>query len=179
MTFGVGDIDAPLEVKVPPAVPLSAQWPDREQWRSYLIQFRQFLNTNDPPHVGTLLRQVPRYIDDAVLRDRVGQAHALWREAQGPGWPQFELDGEVLTGAEVATLYLNGGMFHSDPELTARWNALSPQYRDVYQYKLMFFVNDVRTAVVALRDVLREARAGGQLRREPLDLTTGSRQGVG
>lgn len=173
MTFGVGDTNAPLEVQVPPAVPLSAQWPDREQLRSYLIQFRQFLNANDPTHVGALLRQVPRYLDDGVLRDRVQQAHAKWQEAQGPGWPRFELDGQVLTGADVARLYLNGGMFHSDPELTLRWNALSPQYRDLYQYKFMFFVNEVRTAVVALRDVLREARAGGHLLDEPLELSTG------
>jgi len=175
MTFGVTDIDAPLEVKVPPAVPLSAQWPNREQLRSYLIQFRQFLNENDPTHVGALLRQAPRYLDDAGLRDRVQEAHAMWQEAQGPGWPRFELDGKVLTGADVAKLYLYGGMFHSDPELTARWNALSPEYRDVYQYKFMFFVNEVRAAVVALRDVLRDARAGGHLRGEPLELSIGRR----
>lgn len=157
-----------LTINVGPGFEMKAELPNRQEFHSYLTKFRQFISPKESTFVGYLFRNLPRHIDDAELRARLRTARQAWVEAEGAGWLPLRLNGRLVTGRGVARLYLNGHVFHSDPELATAWHSMPTQLQQLVQYRFHMYEGEVRDAFIELRKVIREAREAGVLRDEPL-----------
>lgn len=143
----------------------------RQEFRSYLVLFRQLISENDNCYLETILRVLPRHVDDATLRDRLGVAMDDWKAANGIPSPLAVLSlGEFAAGKETARLYLYGGVFHSDLRLSDVWDAIGEDQQRFIEYQFRQFEGKVRNVVIELKKVIDEAREAGVRRDEPLDL---------
>lgn len=163
-----------LTINIGPGFEMKAELPNRQEFHSYLTKFRQFISPDEPTFIGYLFRNLPRHIDNPELRARLRTARKAWVAAEGVGWLPLQLNGLLVTGRGVARLYLNGHVFHSDTELATAWHSMPLQLQQLVQYRFHMYEGEVRDALIELRMVIREAREGGYLRDEPLDLSGGS-----
>jgi hypothetical protein len=143
----------------------------RQEFRSYLVLFRQLISESDNCYLETILRVLPRHVDDASLRDRLGVAMDWWKSANGIPSPLAVLSlGEFAAGKETARLYLYGGVFHSDLRLSEVWDAIGEDQQRFIEYQFRQYEGKVRNVVIELKKVIDEASEAGVLRDEPLDL---------
>jgi hypothetical protein len=143
----------------------------REEFRSYLWAFRQLISPDDSAYLETILRVLPRHVDDAALRQRLGNAMDAWKAANGIPSPIAPLVmGDFASGHETARLYLYSGVAHSEPQLAAIWDSLRPSDQQFVEYQVRVYESNVRNVVIELKKVIDEANARGVLRDQPLDL---------
>jgi hypothetical protein len=143
----------------------------RQEFRSYCVLFRQLISPDDAVYLRTILRDLPRHIDDAGLRARLEAALDAWKAANGIPSPLAPLVmGEFASGGQTARLYLNGGLFHSDPDLSDLWDAIGADQQRFVEYQFRQYERKVRDIFIELKRVIDEATAGGVLRDDPLDL---------
>ncbi len=160
ITFSFGGAADRIETNTPP-----------QEFRSYLVLFRQLISPNDPVYLPTILRSLPRHVRDPDLRIRLGAALGVWKAANGIPSPLAPLIlGSFAAGSETARLYLNGGVFHSDPALSDVWDAIGPDQQRFVEHQFRQYEGRIRDVVVELKRVIDEASATGGLSDEPLDL---------
>lgn len=146
---------------------------NRQELRSYLTGFRQLISNDDPVFLPLILRLLPRHVDDPELRDRLGRALDSWKAAQGmPSAFAPLVMGPYASGRETARLYMNGGVFHSDPELSDVWDAIGEDQQRFVEHAFRQYEGMVRIVFIELKRVIEAEREGGHLRDEPLDLAT-------
>ena len=159
ITFTLGGERARIETNV-----------NRQDLRSYLTGFRQLISDNDPVFLPRILGLLPRHVDDPELRDRLARALDAWKAAQGiPSvLAPFTL-GPYASGRETARLYLNGGIFHSDPDLSDVWDALGEDRQRFVEHAFREYEAKVRLVFIELKRVIEAARDAGSYRDEPLE----------
>lgn len=156
---------------------------DEHAFVSYLTSFRQMISPDDEVCLHHMLRELPRHIDDAGLRLRLREARRAWKAAQGiqaqveplAALTDFLLAPRVVladfpTARDLAGLYLNGRIFHNNPELSDKWESLPPQYKAFVKHQFRIFDSKVREVIIEVRKVISEAREKGVLTDDPLDL---------
>jgi hypothetical protein len=164
ITFSFGGPQAGIETNT-----------QRQEFRSYLVLFRQLISPDDNCYLGTILQLLPRHVDDASLRDRLGNAMDGWKAANGlPSQFAPLVMGEFASGEANARLYMYGGVFHSNVRLSAIWDALGPDRQQFVEYQFRQYEGRVRIVFIELKKVIDEAREAGVLREEPLDLSAGT-----
>jgi hypothetical protein len=162
ITFRIGGTGEGVETNV-----------NRQELRSYLTLFRQLISDDDPVFLPRILRLLPHHVDDAELRERLGRALDGWKAAQGfPSVFSEPMFGESGSGRGTARLYLNGYVFHSDPDLSDQWDALGEDQQRFFEHAFRQYEEKVRLVFIELKRVIDAAREGGKLRDEPLDLGT-------
>jgi hypothetical protein len=80
--------------------------------------------------------------------------------------------GERGSGRGTARLYLNGYVFHSDPDLSDQWDALGEDQQRFFEHAFRQYEGKVRLVFIELKRVIDAAGVGGKLSDEPLDLDT-------
>jgi hypothetical protein len=143
----------------------------RQEFRSYLVLFRQLISPRDNVYLGTILGELPRHVDDQALRGRLSAATDGWEAANGIvlAFAPIAL-GPFASGRELARLYLYGGVFHSDLELSQIWDAAGVNQRALLEYRFRQFEGRIRLVYIELKKIIDEAREAGAMREEPLDL---------
>jgi hypothetical protein len=151
---------------------------DEHVWVSYLTSFRQMISPDDHVCLDHMLRELPRHIDDAGLRLRLREARRAWKAAQGAYHVAPYLLGDVLgdfpCGRDLARLYLYGRIFHNDPELSDKWESLTPTYKTFVKHEFRIFDSRVRNVIIEVRKVIKEAEEKNVLIDEPLDFLEGN-----
>jgi len=101
---------------------------------------------------------LPRHIDDEALRARLGIAMDQWKVANGITSPLAPMVlGEFAAGRDMARLYLNGGVFHSDLRLSAIWDRIGPDQQQFVEYQFRQYEGRVRLVVIELKKILDAA----------------------
>jgi hypothetical protein len=144
---------------------------NEHEWESYLTRFRQLTLSDDHVALDHMLRELPRYVDDAGLRQRLGQAHDVWKAAQGvPSQLAPMVLGRFAPAKEMARLYLYGGIIHTDPELSDIWESMTPNEQTFVKHQFRLYESKVRNVIITVHEVIKEALAKGLFTEEPLDL---------
>jgi hypothetical protein len=144
--------------------------PDQYVFESFMARFQQLIKNDDPVFLPKILNALPRHIDNAELRERLRKARQMWTAAEGVPSPIAPLVlGAFASGHNLARLYLHGGVFHSDPELSDIWDGLTANDQEFVMHAFRTYEGRVRDIIVELKKVIDEARGGGYLRDEALD----------
>jgi hypothetical protein len=142
----------------------------RQEFRSYLVLFRQLISPDDNVYLESILRLLPRHVDDPDLRGRLGVAMDRWKAANGIPSPLAVLSlGEFAAGRETARLYLYGGVFHSDLRLSGIWDVIGEDQQRFVEYQFRQYEGRVRDVVIEVKKVIDDAREAKVLRDQPLD----------
>jgi hypothetical protein len=144
----------------------------RQEFRAYLVLFRQLINPSDNVYLGAILGALPRHVADLALRERLSRATRQWKAANGISSLLAPVVlGPFASGRALARLYLNGGVFHSDLRLSKVWDSAGPDQQRFIEYEFRQFEGRVRLVVIELKKVIDEASQAGVLREEPIDLS--------
>ena len=137
----------------------------RQEWRSYLVLFRQLISNDDAVSLAFLLKQTPRFVRDEKLKARLVAAGVALREAHKvQSIAQRLALGPYADPIRMRKLYLYGsGIFHYDDEQTGRWDALGDHLKQMIEYEIRMYEGRVRDCYVDCRNVLLEARDCGLL----------------
>jgi hypothetical protein len=92
--------------------------PDAEDFRSYLLTFRQFISEGEPLYLHKIYNLCHRHIADDRCREYLAEARGMWQQIsrQGRTGMTLTIDSVELSPADVADLWINGHYFHNDPE---------------------------------------------------------------
>lgn len=101
--------------------------PDVEAYRSYLIDFRQFLLTESAVQVNKVLNMAVNRARHIALRDALMKLRREWKAISKRlhGLALETKDGPVsIAGDDLFLLWLNGTIFHSDMEAEELFSSL-------------------------------------------------------
>lgn len=92
--------------------------PDAEDFRSYLLTFRQFISEGEPLYLHKIYNLCHRHITDDKCREYLAEARKEWQQIckTSDTGMTLTLNSVVLSPADVADLWINGHYFHNDPE---------------------------------------------------------------
>ena len=92
--------------------------PDAEDFRSYLLTFRQFISEGEPLYLHKIYNLCHQHITDDRCKEYLAEARGVWQQISklSDTGMTLTLDNVVLSPADVADLWINGHYFHNDPE---------------------------------------------------------------
>lgn len=92
--------------------------PDAEDFRSYLLTFRQFISEGEPLYLHKIYNLCHQHITDARCREYLAEARKEWQQicTTSDTGMTLTLNSVVMSPADVADLWINGHYFHNDPE---------------------------------------------------------------
>ena len=92
--------------------------PDTEDFRSYLLTFRQFISEGEPLYLHKVYNLCHQHIADDRCREYLAEARGVWQQIskRSDMGMTLTLDSVELSPAEVTDLWINGHYFHNDPE---------------------------------------------------------------
>jgi len=100
--------------------------PDTEDFRSYLLTFRQFISDGEPLYLHKIYNLCQQHIANDRCREYLAEARGVWQQIsrQSDTGMTLTLDSVELSPADVADLWINGHYFHNDPEKLRTLKAL-------------------------------------------------------
>ncbi len=100
--------------------------PDEEDFRSFLLLFRQFISNNEPINTNKVFNDCELNLSDAKIIDEIRKLRAEWNR-QFRTMSDFEIviDGKSLTSEYVLDLWINGFYFHNDANKSEKLDELT------------------------------------------------------
>jgi hypothetical protein len=92
--------------------------PDAEDFRSYLLTFRQFISEGEPLYLHKIYNLCHQHITDDRCKEYLAEARGIWQQIskRSDTGMTLTLDSVALSPVDVADLWINGHYFHNDPE---------------------------------------------------------------
>ena len=98
-------------------ISFSAQFPDEEVLRSFLLTFRQFMAPKEPVFINRIYGiSLKRLEPTNKLRDQLIEARKAWLKALKNNGIGLVFNEQELSPEYVAKLWLNGYYFHNDDD---------------------------------------------------------------
>lgn len=137
---------------------------DEEDFRSFLLIFRQFILQGEPIFVDYILGVVYKYLkpEHRSMQQNVSN---VWKEAKKGNGKTFFYDGnEKLSPEEIIKLWLYGDFFHGEIDKTSRINAWKEGgLLIMYQKELLFAVHDMFNTIVWIRRYIEDGLSNSWL----------------
>jgi len=116
---------------------MTSREPDEEDFRSFLLLFRQFISDNELVFANRIFNDCIRFIRDDKLKEQVQKARDAWRNAFCSSGIAMHVDGTELTPEYVIDLWINGHYFHNDADKAAELKELLGQPLQFVRMQLM------------------------------------------
>jgi hypothetical protein len=156
-------VEMSLKFAAPGSLTTTSREPDEEDFRSFLITFRQFVSNDEPIFVNKIHNLVFLELGSEELRKRMAEARSQWSTASRVGAFQLVENGRQVAPEEVMDLWINGQYFHNDKRKEQAIARLDPLNR---LFSRHLFLNHVITAtnyVLFLGQVIVVGRRQGLL----------------
>jgi len=91
--------------------------PDKEELRSFLLLFRQFISNDEPIFINRIFNDCEKCLIDDSIKKEVRELRNIWEKIFRKLSPLvIVIDGKRLTSEYVLDLWINGDYFHNDPQ---------------------------------------------------------------
>ena len=131
---------------------------------AYLARFQQLIKPTTSANYRSSSVNCRATSTNAELRELLHRASDDFKAAQGVQSPLAAVaPGPFAAGSQLAKLYLHGGIFHGDAEMSEWWDRIGPNNRQMIQYEFRMYESRVRNVVVELKKVIEAGREGGRL----------------
>lgn len=114
-----GGVKWSLTVDRIPDLSVSMRWdfPDEEDFRSFLMDFRRFIAPNEPIHFNKVCNTLYKMLrTNNDVREDLIVARRQWRDTLGKNGGGIRFEEQMFSPEEVIDLWLNGYYFHRDLE---------------------------------------------------------------
>lgn len=122
--------------------------PDIEDFRSFLLTFRQFISNDEPVYLFKIYNLCQLHITDDKCKEVLAEARSIWQELlkkSGSGIT-LTVDNKELTPEDITDLWINGHYFHNNIEKRRFLKSLEPHLLD--GAKAIFFDHVIETTKV-------------------------------
>lgn len=100
--------------------------PDEEDFRSFLLLFRQFISNDEPIFINKIFNDCELALADENIKEELRQARAEWnRIFRKMSDFEIDIDGKSLNSEYMLDLWINGYYFHNDAEKAAKLDELT------------------------------------------------------
>jgi len=102
--------------------------PDEEDFRSFLLLFRQFISNDEPIFINKVFNDCECYLMDEKIKEELRQTRAEWNHIFKK-MSDFEMiiDGKSFSSEYALDLWINGHYFHNDADKAAKLNELTKE----------------------------------------------------
>ena len=99
------------------AMKYTADEPDEDDLRSFLLLFRHFVSDREPVFVERIFNDCFRFLSNDHLKGELQKAKSHWKQLlYRAGVMEVIVDEKTLSGEYVLNLWINGHYFHNDTE---------------------------------------------------------------
>jgi len=100
--------------------------PDEEDFRSFLLLFRQFISNDEPIFINKIFNDCELSLSDITIKEELRQARAEWiRIFRKLSEFEMNVDGKSVNSEYALDLWINGYYFHNDAEKAAELDKLT------------------------------------------------------
>jgi hypothetical protein len=110
---------------------------DEDHLASFLQTLRQFTLNDEPVHFYSIHNVIYRNCARPELRDWLVYARSHWKQSLATSPLGIGIDGHCPTVEEIMTLFLYGGMVHSDHDKAGELRAMHPPIRGILKMMLI------------------------------------------
>ena len=155
-----------IQVKDGHETKINAQWPDEDDFRSFLLSFRLFISEKEPVFLGRIYNICIQNVsgDDLakLIRSRE-YFHKIQRESS------FKLifNGKEVKPRKVAELFINGQYFHVDQNKLSFLERLGMLEKIILRDQFMGYVISVTHHIGFLNQICKKYFATQKLESKP------------
>lgn len=141
--------------------------PDEHRLRSFLIDARRLFTKGEDTDLAVILPEALRRITDPAARKAVSDAADHFGQLHAHGEPRVVLDGEDLRPSEMASLVVQGTIFHGDKRKRLRLVQIGkgdPILAALIEDQARQFTSQVVTIAIWAASVIKHEDSAGRLR---------------
>jgi hypothetical protein len=145
---------------------IDADHGDPEDLRSLMLEFRKFVSQRDDAHFYSICGIIERRVTDPVTIGYSRTNRIGWHDTMtgaGDGRLQLQHGKRKVSGVDLLNVWMNGVLFHSDPDDEALYESLEPMGRAWFQQEVNRMVIEGLRVVHAQRNVINDVLARGLL----------------
>jgi hypothetical protein len=144
---------------------VSTNEPDFEDIRSLLVVFRKFISSNSHCFLPKIYNLCHQHITDVKMRQALADARADWLDMQknSPTGMTVTIDSRDYTPAELTDIWMNGYIFHDDPEAVSMLDRMEQYHRDLARIVALDYITWTIKIIHNLRNNIYIAQTRGWL----------------
>jgi hypothetical protein len=131
--------------------------PDEEDFRSFLLIFRQFISPSEPIYIRRIFNDCIRNLPDCDLRSYIIQVQHAWNERVTAGPMAIVIGGRKITPEYGLDLFINGDYFHNDQGKAEVIKVLSVETLQMLRLAMQIAIPDLVDIIVYTSRVIEKA----------------------
>jgi hypothetical protein len=131
--------------------------PDEEEFRSFLVTFRQFISEEEPVFLSHIYNICSRRVVSDELKDLVVGSRKIWADTQKVSGIQLIIDGTEMPAREIWKIWINGRYFHNDLRYQQILDQASPVALKVLRFDFLTFVGKAGGCIAWLSGFVDQA----------------------
>jgi len=140
--------------------------PDEEDFRSYLLTFRQFILNNSHVNLNRIYNLCQQHMKNGKIKQMLAETRRDWKNLnKGVNTPFVFLyeDDRKWTPREVFELWINGLYFHPEPEKRNMLNAIHEKMKPSFRLLLIWYVFEASQHIFMVGQAVQKALSNGTL----------------
>jgi hypothetical protein len=135
----------------------TANEPDEDDLRSFLLLFRHFLSDREPVFVGRIFNDCFRFLNNDHLKGELQKAKDDWKRLlYRAGGMEMIVDEKRLSGEYVLDLWINGHYFHNDTEKRKELSRLLGDILPLVRVKFLSSLPYLTNVIIFLAQVVNK-----------------------
>jgi hypothetical protein len=142
---------------------ISSKEPNENILRSGLTILRQFIQNGEPINLFYIYNLCQKYIKNDIYRDYLQKSRSLWLKSRRVGDIPVILNGVKMTPEYIFDLFINGDIFHSEPEKRKKLKSIGPPLDKILKHKFLYFCWDTIYHVLYVENIIRASLREGSI----------------
>jgi hypothetical protein len=143
-----------IQIKEGSETKIDVQWPDEDDFRSFLLSFRLFISEKEPVFLGRIYNiciQNAHGDDLAKLK----RSREYFLKIQGESSFKFIFNGKEVKPHKVASLFISGQYFHVDQDKSALLEQLGMLDKMILRDQFMGYIISVVKHIMFLYQICK------------------------
>ena len=129
--------------------------PDEEDFRSFLLLFRQFISDDEPIFINKMFNDCELSLVDEKIKEELRQVRAEWnRIFRKMSDFEINIDGKLLNSEYVLDLWINGYYFHNDVDKAAKLAELTKGWIPLTRMQLFAAIPGLTRIIIEAEQII-------------------------
>jgi hypothetical protein len=133
--------------------------PENEDFRAFLTYFRKFIATESDFNLYRIYDVCQLHLTDSDFRKRLASSRKDFAQIRlQSGGVILEIGNKIRTSEEIADIWINGEIFHDDPDKTEFLESLDVYFYNECRFVFLCFVQETSKLIQYVANQVYEAR---------------------